>query len=395
MIANASDVAIPQTWAASKVLADQCLDVEQDIGDFIGTASVARDLMSIVDAIEDDGMLRYWGEYCPMETHGLFMFITKICCVTGLSYGATLGQTVAAMFPDRVDRIVVDAVQNVHEYYYGLADIEEWADSDKLFSAIWSTCLDAGAELCPLAASWESASKLEAAVWDLTYSLKHSPLAVGTKKSVFLDYQTIKGLWASSLYNPNTWPVTASIVDKLLKNQIDDELHELLVAALPLTIKAKISAAITNMVLNGIHCSDRIPRTNNLEDMQPVWDELYSTSRVQGDIQVVAASACAQWRFNAQDRYEGGFENVTTHHPMLLIGNTLDGHTPLKSAYNASAIFQDSVVLQIDGYGHGSTSARSACAYNLTAAYFVNGTLPEVGTICPIDVQPYTGIVSP
>lgn len=39
----------------------------------------------------------------------------------GLSYGSTLGSTVAAMFPDRVDRLVIDGVQNVHEYYNGYA----------------------------------------------------------------------------------------------------------------------------------------------------------------------------------------------------------------------------------------------------------------------------------
>lgn len=39
----------------------------------------------------------------------------------GLSYGSTLGSTVAAMFPDRIDRLVIDSVQNVHEYYNGYA----------------------------------------------------------------------------------------------------------------------------------------------------------------------------------------------------------------------------------------------------------------------------------
>ena len=44
----------------------------------------------------------------------------KLLTITGLSYGATLGQTVAAMFPDRMDKLVIDAVQNVQEYYNAL-----------------------------------------------------------------------------------------------------------------------------------------------------------------------------------------------------------------------------------------------------------------------------------
>lgn len=35
----------------------------------------------------------------------------------GLSYGSALGATVAAMFPDRMDRLVLDGVVNIHNYY--------------------------------------------------------------------------------------------------------------------------------------------------------------------------------------------------------------------------------------------------------------------------------------
>lgn len=48
-------------WAASKVLVDRCERTEADIAPFIGTAAVARDLISVVDALDEDGMLRYWG----------------------------------------------------------------------------------------------------------------------------------------------------------------------------------------------------------------------------------------------------------------------------------------------------------------------------------------------
>lgn len=37
----------------------------------------------------------------------------------GISYGTVLGQTVAAMFPDRMDKVVLDGNLNVHDYYAG------------------------------------------------------------------------------------------------------------------------------------------------------------------------------------------------------------------------------------------------------------------------------------
>jgi len=36
---------------------------------------------------------------------------------SGISYGSLLGQTVAAMFPDRMDRLVLDGVVNANNYY--------------------------------------------------------------------------------------------------------------------------------------------------------------------------------------------------------------------------------------------------------------------------------------
>lgn len=34
-----------------------------------------------------------------------------------MSYGSILGSTLIAMFPDRVDRALLDGVMNAHEYY--------------------------------------------------------------------------------------------------------------------------------------------------------------------------------------------------------------------------------------------------------------------------------------
>lgn len=34
-----------------------------------------------------------------------------------MSYGTALGATLAGMFPDRINRMVLDGVLNPHEYY--------------------------------------------------------------------------------------------------------------------------------------------------------------------------------------------------------------------------------------------------------------------------------------
>ena len=52
-------------WAASTVQADNCFQYPEakERGSLIGTVSTARDMMQIVDALEADKKLRYWGKY--------------------------------------------------------------------------------------------------------------------------------------------------------------------------------------------------------------------------------------------------------------------------------------------------------------------------------------------
>lgn len=92
---KASDVALGLVWAKASLLSARCTAVQNKTGRLIGTAFVARDMMRVVDALGEDGMLRYWG----------------------VSYGTVLGATLAAMFPNRVDRLVLDGVVNPFEYY--------------------------------------------------------------------------------------------------------------------------------------------------------------------------------------------------------------------------------------------------------------------------------------
>lgn len=77
-------------------MANACGERLKDTGDLVGMAFAARDMMQIVDALGEDGMLRYWG----------------------ISGGTTLGATAAALFPERIDKMVLDGVMNSHEYYH-------------------------------------------------------------------------------------------------------------------------------------------------------------------------------------------------------------------------------------------------------------------------------------
>ena len=63
--ADPEDTAVlGRIWAGFGQIASDCAQNEdaQKKGELIGTAFTARDLMQIVDAVEEDGLLRYFGE---------------------------------------------------------------------------------------------------------------------------------------------------------------------------------------------------------------------------------------------------------------------------------------------------------------------------------------------
>ncbi|KAI1139197.1 alpha/beta-hydrolase [Hypoxylon sp. FL0543] len=364
---NRSEVDLGDKWARGAMIGEACLQTQSKIGSLISSAFTARDMMSVVDALGEDGMLRYWG----------------------FSYGTTLGATIAAMFPDRIDKMILDGVQNPHEYYHAQADLQEWTDSDKEFSAIFTGCV-AARENCALAkGNNKTADELEQAVWDLLDTVKYHPIPVGP--SYMMDYSNLKGIIVQFLYNSAGWPVLATILNDLLTGQLDT-LPTILTALFPTTNITDIFAQIAEpLALAGIHCSDNMVRTEKFEDFLPAVQTMYNTSKIMGDALVFLYSTCAQWKIEPKERYTGDF-NVKTKNPVLFIGNSHDGLTPLVSAKNVSATFEGSVVLEAEGYGHTSLAAPSACTLKITSAYFANGTLPPEGTVCELDAPLYSGL---
>lgn len=49
-------------WARAGINSFHCKGDPNGVGQYVGTAFTARDFISVVDALGEDGMLRYWGE---------------------------------------------------------------------------------------------------------------------------------------------------------------------------------------------------------------------------------------------------------------------------------------------------------------------------------------------
>lgn len=348
-IGNSSDTALGANWANTKVVATTCKHNGNHSGPYIGTAYVARDLIEVVDALQEDGLLRYYGE----SGAELQSTSAELKMNLGFSYGTTLGATVASMFPERIDKIVLDGVQNPHQYYHALADFEEWTQTDYVFSSIFRTCIEAGPTACPLASLNKTATELEQVYWDFLYDLKYHPFPIAG--SLVLDYSAVKSYVVQLLYDNKTWRSFTDILLALFTSSSpEDALTELFsggMSALVDTNLTLVDQLATVSALYGIHCGDRTARADDFETMVDVYQELTDISHVFGDTLIGREMVCAQWQMEVKERYEGNFTATLPNTPMLLIGNTGDAFTPVKSAYNVSAGFEGSVVLETDGFG--------------------------------------------
>ena len=136
--------------------------------------------------------------------------------------------------------------------------------------------------------------------------------------------------------------------------------------------------------LFGIQCGDVSLRSNNLNEIKPIVEEIFEASYWFGDYQTIFPVACSHWKFRAKERFYGPFVGKTQN-PILFISSPYDVVTPMVSARNVSAGFDGSIVLEHRGFGHTSLSQPSRCVIDATRAYFVNGTLPSPDTVCEPD----------
>lgn len=94
---------LPYSLALARAFGQRCEG--QDVLPYVGTPSVARDMVAMVDKIAAKEERRT--EALPRIKY------------LGFSYGTVLGNAFASLFPGRVGRLVLDGVSNANDYTTG------------------------------------------------------------------------------------------------------------------------------------------------------------------------------------------------------------------------------------------------------------------------------------
>ncbi|KAG5650219.1 hypothetical protein H0H81_000275 [Sphagnurus paluster] len=182
---NASSDELARAWARAKIVGQLAEERQAGILPYINTAQTAADMLSIVKAHGKEKLL-YWG----------------------FSYGSVLGSTYASLFPDKIERIVIDGVLDLDDYYQTLWTTN-LSDTDKAMNAFYTTCHSAGPTKCAFYAP--TPAQIAANLSNLYSTVRARPVPVRTALSYgLLDYSRLRSTVFSALYSPwAAWPTLA------------------------------------------------------------------------------------------------------------------------------------------------------------------------------------------
>ncbi|KAF8309482.1 hypothetical protein DL93DRAFT_2158340 [Clavulina sp. PMI_390] len=346
----------------------------------IGTVATARDMKSILEAIgELDNGLNFYGK----------------------SYGTGLGATFAALFPEHTNRVVLDGVVDVTTYYrdflaYGKAGMTH---TYQTASGFYASCAAAGPARCALAVdNSTTAASIEERVNRVFTSVARNPLPVSYSSAGtgLLTASDLKLFLFTRLYGPRNWPglakgfaeaergdgtfVFEALYSYFVKNHpssfVTNPFHKHMGSSFLSTIAIMCGDAVQPNVTS----DEFLDYLHQLEDMSPIgqnWGQWQSF--------------CRFWGAKAVERYEGawiqGEDLKKTRFPILFVSQTNDPVTPLPSAEKLFRAFgnESASLLIQDGYGHCSTAHPSLCTVKRIRDYFLNGVVPDPGTMCEVE----------
>ncbi|KAF8905805.1 TAP-like protein-domain-containing protein [Gymnopilus junonius] len=302
-------------------------------------------------------------------------------------YGSILGATFAAMFPNNVERLVIDGVADSEDYYATLWS-NNLLDTDKALETFFAGCAEAGPEGCAFWAPTPEDIKQNLTV--LYDSLRHRPIPIKTGNNYgVLEYGFLKAIVFNALYSPwATYPFLAQAIAKLAVGD-GSMLFETAIPP-PYQCSCGSSEEAYNNIREAqiaIMCNDGDDIPEDLKSSQEYFDKLAESSS-WAELWARIRLDCVGWPKFPKAHFQGPFV-ANTSHPILLIGNTADPVTPLWAAKKMSKGFNNSVVLTQDSPGHSSVAAPSLCTQTYIRNYFIHGTLPEPGTVCETIGKPF------
>jgi pimeloyl-ACP methyl ester carboxylesterase len=269
----------------------------KDAGPHMATATVAKDIISIVDAYartadgkKSEGnasLVNYWG----------------------FSYGTFLGQTFASLFPDRVGRYILDGVVDPDDWISGNG-VTEITLTDDVFSTFFLYCNLAGLSYCPFytgTTPHDISLRFEAIIDKLNATHALQPKWANAT-AIEIVLQGVKQQTLSWLYTPKgDFPQIADFLVGVESLLLDLTIANIELAAQNFHINLNGSLAVDDLWRLAVMCADRGGKDygRTLQSFTADIRELETASWLGGETHAADLFICAGWNTRADDRFIG------------------------------------------------------------------------------------------
>ena len=311
---------------------DDCATDRGDLLPHLGTRNVARD-MDLLRAGLGDETINF----------------------LGFSYGSSIGQVYAELFPTRVRAMVIDGIVDT-----GLPGIDQAVQQ----SAGFETALANWAAACPGRSTCPASDPIAAV--DQVLAAAESGLSGGRR--VFGPGEAAIGL-AYPLYNQRLWDDLDRAIGQALGGN----------GAGMVDLADGYASLIDFSIYFAVSCLDATWPAD-IDSFFAAGKAAEATSPRFGEAIVNDYGRCALWPA-APDPI--GAVTAAGAPPIVVVSGTGDPATPYENGVVVADRLASGVLVTFDGEGHTVTfQGGSTCIDNLAAAYFVDLTVPADRTTC-------------
>ncbi|OTB04647.1 hypothetical protein M426DRAFT_58064 [Hypoxylon sp. CI-4A] len=374
----------------------------EQIRGFMSTASVARDMLEIVEKIDDEvrggggrngtasaNARRQSGKDLPRIQYW------------GVSYGTVLGNYFASMFPGRVGRMMLEGVVDVHDYNAGLWS-KNLQDADKVFDTFWTTCFEAGSACAVYKPNDTSPNDIRKRFETFLDELTDSPAQIvsGTTIDEITRADVLVAI-LQALYGPlDTFPVMADLLSSAMAGN-----YSVLAAGSLQEPSCSSSSPVASTAytwisdaLGAVACGDAEVQDLSTSELNAYVSELKAQTPYFAPTWATIRLQCNGWRVRPRYRFAGPFTTPAADPalvegrpvaPILFLSSALDPVTPRRNAVAMAREHTGAGVLVQNSTGHATLNVPGKCRDGYVSRYFETGELPPEDTVCEPDCSPF------
>ncbi|MFJ9059896.1 alpha/beta hydrolase [Streptomyces sp. NPDC102409] len=345
--------------AAYEDLVRRCRQRDPELLSHVSTADTARDLDQLRRSVGDPQLTYY-----------------------GISYGTILGATYANLFPGKVRAMTLDSNIGPGAWTNDASDDARLTTflrvgSDRSAAATLDTFLDlCGSTTTARCGFSAGAPKATRDKFDrLTERLRKEPVGTWTYARTVADT-------VNSLYLVSGWADLAGRLQELWQGRTPE----------PAPFPPAPPVPDPNPYLGeeqaaAVLCGDS-PNPRDAGAYPALEEASAARAGDAGRFWTWATAGCTAWP-TSPDRYTGPWDRRTAN-PVLVVGTAYDPSTAYPNSRAMAEELADARLLTNEGYGHTALLNPSSCVQEHESRYFVDGTLPPVGTTCRQDTPPFS-----